>query len=79
MWCRFFSVKRRNASQLGAVRRESFFRMRIKLAGALVPLNGGIELRGIKGFEPCAKPRHSRGASCSTAFSMSSAVVMSEI
>jgi hypothetical protein len=55
-----FSVKR-NASQLagapGAVRRESFFRMRIKLAGVLVPLNGGIELRGIKGLEPCAKPR----------------------
>jgi hypothetical protein len=54
------SVKR-NASQLagapGAVRGESFFRMRIKLAGPRVPLNGGVELRRIEGLEPRAKSR----------------------
>ena len=31
--------------------------MRIELAGADVPLNGSIELFGVEGFEPCAKPR----------------------
>ena len=36
---------------------ESFFRVGIKLAGALVPLNSGVELCRIKGFEPRAKPR----------------------
>ena len=36
---------------------ESFFRMRIKLDGAGVSLSGGVELHGIKGLEPRAKPR----------------------
>jgi hypothetical protein len=31
--------------------------MCIELAGADVPLNGSIELFGVEGFEPCAKPR----------------------
>lgn len=52
---------KRNASQLGrapgAVRGKRFFRMRIELAGARVPLNGGVELRRIKGLESRAKPR----------------------
>jgi hypothetical protein len=39
------------------VRRKSLFRIRIKLAGADIPLNGGVELRRIEGLEPGAKPR----------------------
>jgi hypothetical protein len=39
------------------VRGKGFIRMRIKLAGACVPLNGGVELLSIEGFEPGAKPR----------------------
>ena len=31
--------------------------MRVKFAGACVSLNGGVELLGIKGLEPGAKPR----------------------
>jgi hypothetical protein len=38
-------------------RGESFFRMCIKLAGAGVPLNRGIELLGVEGLEPRAKAR----------------------
>jgi hypothetical protein len=72
------SVKQK-ASQLagapGAVRGESFFRLRIKLAGPRVPFNSGVEPLRVEGLEPYAKPR---GASCSTALSMSS-VVISEI
>jgi hypothetical protein len=52
------SVKR-NASQVarapGAVRRKSFFRMAIKLAGADVPLNRGVELRSVERLEPGTK------------------------
>jgi hypothetical protein len=55
-----FSVKR-NASQFagapGAVRRERFFRMCIKLASARVPLNGSVELCGVEDFKPRTKPR----------------------
>jgi hypothetical protein len=55
-----FSVKR-NASQFagapGAVRGERFFRMCIKLASARVRLDGSVELRGVEGFKPRAKPR----------------------
>ena len=29
----------------------------VRLSGACVPLNGGIELFGVEGFEPGAKPR----------------------
>jgi hypothetical protein len=51
----------RNASHVaratGAVRGKSFFRMRIKLTGARVPLNGGVELLRVEGLEPRAKPR----------------------
>jgi hypothetical protein len=50
----------------GAVRGKGFFRIRIELAGRCVPFSGGVELRRVE----CL---------CSTAFSMSSAVVMSEI
>jgi hypothetical protein len=39
------------------VRSKGFFRMRIKLAGARVPLNGGVELLGVESLEPRAKPR----------------------
>ena len=52
---------KRNASQIarlpGAVRGESLFSLRIKLAGARVPLNGSIELRRVEGLEPRTKPR----------------------
>jgi hypothetical protein len=36
---------------------KSFFRMGVKFASARVSLDGGIELLGIKGLEPGAKPR----------------------
>jgi hypothetical protein len=39
------------------MRGESFLGMCIEPAGADIPLNGSIELFGIEGFEPCAKPR----------------------
>lgn len=49
----------RNASQIarapGAVRGESFCRIGIKLAGADVPLDRGVEVPAVKGFEPGAK------------------------
>ena len=52
---------RRNASQFagapGAVRGESFFSMRIKLAGPSVPFNSGVKLPCVEGLEPCTKPR----------------------
>src|SRR5260370_25340818 len=52
---------KRNASQLarapGAVRGKGFIRMRIELAGAGVPLNGGVELLRVEDLEPGAKPR----------------------
>jgi hypothetical protein len=40
-----------------AVRGERFFRMGIELAGADVPLDRGVELPGVEGLEPGAKPR----------------------
>ena len=55
---------------------KGFIGMRIELAGADITLDGDVELRRVEGLEPRAK---SRGASCSTAFSMSSAVVISEL
>jgi hypothetical protein len=61
------------------VRGESLFGLRIKLSGARVPLNGSIELRRVEGSNHARNRASSRGASCSTAFSMSSAVVMTEI
>ncbi len=74
---------KRNASQVarapGAVRGKGFVRVRVKPAGADIPLNGGVELLRVEDLEPGAKPPSSRGVSCSTAFSMSSAVVMSII
>jgi len=52
---------KQNASQFagapGAVRGESFFRMRIKLAGTYVSLNCGVKPLRVEGLEPCAKPR----------------------
>ena len=52
---------KQNASQVarapGAVRGESFFRMDIKFSGADVPLNRGVELAGVEGFEPGTKAR----------------------
>ena len=58
------SVKR-NVSQVartpGAVRGKSLFRMRIKLAGAAIPLNRGVELLRIEGLEPGAKTRQLAG------------------
>jgi hypothetical protein len=39
------------------MRGKSFFRMHIKLACACVPLNSSVELRGVEGFKPRAKPR----------------------
>jgi hypothetical protein len=54
------SVKR-NVSQVarapGAVRGKGFIRVRIKLAGSGVPLNGGVELLRVESLEPGAKPR----------------------
>jgi len=41
----------------GAVRGKGFIRMRIKLAGARVPLDGGVELLRVECREPGAKPR----------------------
>ena len=35
----------------------SFFRMGIELAGADVPFDRGVELLGVEGLEPGAKPR----------------------
>jgi hypothetical protein len=55
------ALLKRNASQIarlpGAVRGESLFGLRIKLAAARVPLNGSIELRRVEGLEPRTKPR----------------------
>jgi hypothetical protein len=52
---------KRNALQVarvsGAVRSESLFGLRIKLAGARVPLNGSIELRRVEGLKPRTRPR----------------------
>ena len=52
---------KRNASQVerapGAVRGKGFIRMRVKLAGADIPLNGGVESLCVKHLEPGAKPR----------------------
>src|SRR5258708_24010776 len=52
---------KRNASQVarapGWVRGKGLIRVRIKLAGMDVPLNCGVELRGVEGLEPGAKPR----------------------
>jgi hypothetical protein len=52
---------KRNASQVarapGAVRGKGLIRVRIKLAGVDVPLNGGVELRRVESLEPDAKPR----------------------
>ena len=39
------------------MRGESLFHVHIKLAGAGVTLNGGVELRGVEGLVPRAKPR----------------------
>jgi hypothetical protein len=39
------------------MRGESFIGIRVEPAGACVPLNGGIELFRVEGFEPRAKPR----------------------
>jgi hypothetical protein len=51
---------KRNASQLartsGAVGGKCFFSMRIKLAGADILLDCGIELLSVEGLEPRAKP-----------------------
>jgi hypothetical protein len=58
------------------VRGKDCIRVRIELAGAGVPLNGSVELLRVEDLEPGAKPR---GLSCSTAFSMSSAVVTSKV
>jgi hypothetical protein len=38
-------------------RGKRFVRYRIKLAGVGIPFNGGIELLGVEGLEPRAKPR----------------------
>jgi hypothetical protein len=53
--------------------------MRIELAGAGVPLDGGIEPLRVETSNHARNRASSRGASCSTAFSLSSAVVMSQI
>ena len=51
----------RNASQVarapGAMGGKSFVRERIKLAGADIPLNRGVELLRVEGLEPGTKPR----------------------
>jgi hypothetical protein len=39
------------------MRGERFFRKRIKLAGADIPLDGGVKLRYIESLEPRAEPR----------------------
>ena len=39
------------------MRCEGVVRMRIKLTGAGVPLNGGVELLRVECLEPRAKPR----------------------
>jgi len=52
---------KRNASQLartpGAVRGKGFIRMRVKLAGADIPLNGGVKSLRVEGLEPRASSR----------------------
>jgi hypothetical protein len=73
----------RNASQFagvpGPVRGEGFFGVRIELARTGIAFDRVVELLRVESLKPRAKPRELRGASFSTAFSMSSAVVMSEI
>ena len=39
------------------MRGKGLIRVRIKLAGVDVPLNGGVELRRVESLEPHAKPR----------------------
>ena len=50
---------KRSASQVaratGAMSSKGLVRVRVKLAGARVTLDGGVELLGIKGFEPGTK------------------------
>ena len=36
---------------------KGLFRMRVKFAGACIARDGGVELLGIKGFEPGTKAR----------------------
>ena len=48
---------KRNASQLARAPGNGFIRMRVKLAGADIPLNGGVESLRVEGLEPGAKPR----------------------
>jgi hypothetical protein len=58
---------------------KSFIRKSIELSDAGVPLNGDIELFRVECLEHARNRASSPGASCSTAFSMSSAVVMPKI
>ena len=39
------------------MRGKGLIRVRIKLAGVDVPLNGGVELHRVESLEPGAKPR----------------------
>jgi hypothetical protein len=39
------------------LRGKGFVRVRVKSAGADIPLNGGVELLRVERFEPRAKPR----------------------
>ncbi len=43
------------------MRGKSFIRMRIKLAGAGIPLNGGVELLRVEYLKPRTKPRKLAG------------------
>jgi hypothetical protein len=63
----------------GAVRRDSFLGKCIQLAIARVAFDRRVETVGIKCFEPRTKSRQFPGGSCSTAFSMSSVVVIPAI
>ncbi len=59
-------MARQNASQFartaGAVLGESFLGKCVELARLRVPLNSGIELRGVESLEPRAKPRKLAGS-----------------
>jgi hypothetical protein len=58
---------------------KGFIRVRIKPAGAYIPLDGGVKLRRVEGLEPRAKPSQLARGKLFDGFSMSSAVVMSQI
>jgi hypothetical protein len=56
--------------------RQGLFCKRIEFSGLRIVLNGRVEPIGVKHSNHARKRASSRGSNCSTAFSMSSVVVI---